>query len=730
VIRAICGTKLRAFGVYLLVAILYGVSTLILTYPMVGKVCDHLFGGGDSFFLPWVLSWVFHNFSLSPSTLFNANIFYPAPNSLAFSEHHLSAQLLYAPLYLLSGNPVLSYNVLLLLSYVWLGLAMFALVRYLTDDLLAAVVAGFIFAFGPVRLFPYPHLQHMLMWWSPLALLFLERHLRQPSWREFTLFCMMFWLQFLSSTYLGLYLATMALLRLGWAALVDRGSVCNRQMLAKAACFGAASVVVLTPFLLPYLHVSRQWRYTRSLGENIASSAELTSYLSAGPGNYLYGPLLSHFSYHSWPKFFFPGVLPVILALVGAWAVLGGSGPTFAPLTRAGRAYVVLGMASLVFSLGPFLIWRGRVTDIPLPYIVLYSVLPGYQAMRIPARFVVWVGLAIAVLAGVGCHWLRELIPRQPARWSHGSVLTGLALTVLVVVIGLEAYTPVHPLRVPVNRQVPAVYQYLATEDRSPLIELPMPKTVGPDAVHWAEMERTYFSIYHRRPMANGYSGFTPPSFDEIATLVNTGPRPPVVRALAALGLSTIVLHLNEMSEEERKAWLTSDLGALGMREVARFGADRVLKLMTPASQAKGLTAELDLLRIVPLGESVRVSLELRSASEEPWVDRLLQRWLDLEVRWNDARGCEAMASHQTVGIPLVLLHEDPARLSIVAPTPTRAGAYEVTVSSRLFSASKRVSVREVFPARSGGTAGAALRNRSAVGRSACDRTKNGDSGV
>jgi hypothetical protein len=718
-------------GVYLLVATFYGVSTLILTYPMVGKASDHLFGGGDSFFLPWVLSWVFHNFSLFPSKLFNANILYPAPNSLAFSEHHLAAQLLYAPLYLLSGNPVLSYNLVLLLSYVCLGLAMFALVRYLTHDLLAAVVAGFIFAFGPVRLFPYPHLQHMLMWWSPLALLFLERHLRQPSWRDFILFGVMFWLQFLSSTYLGLYLGTMAVLRLGWASLVDRDSVWNRQMLAKLACLGVASLVVLTPFLLPYVHVSRQWGYTRSLGENMRSSAELTSYLSAGPGNYLYGHLLSHFSYQSWPKFFFPGFLPVILALVGTWAVLWGRLPARGLLTRAGRAYVVLGMAAVVLSLGPFLIWRGRVTDIPLPYIVLYYALPGYQAMRIPARFVVWVGLAIAVLGGVGCHWLREaMLPRQSAGGSRLSVLRELVMTFLIVAIGLEAYTPAHPLPVPVNQEVPAVYQYLATEDRSPLIELPMPKTVGPEVVQWREMERTYFSIYHRRPMANGYSGFTPPSFDEIAMLVNTGPRPQVVRALAALGLNTVVLHLNEMSEAERTAWLAQDLEALGMREAARFGDDRVLKIMGAAGPGNGLTAELELLRIVPLGESVRMSLGLRSASPEPWVDRLLQRRLDLEVRWTDARGCEATASHQTVGIPLVLLHEDPARLSIIAPTPTRAGAYQVTVSSRLFSASKRVSVREIFPLRSGSPAGAVLPSRSAVAKPACDRTKSGDSAV
>jgi hypothetical protein len=267
----------------------------------------------------------------------------------------------------------------------------------------------------------------------------------------------------------------------------------------------------------------------------------------------------------------------------------------------------------------------------------------------------------------------------------------------VVAGFALEAYTPVRPLPVPVNERVPAVYRFLA-DGTSPLIELPMPKTVGRDVVHWQEMERTYFSIYHRRPMVNGYSGFTPPSFDEIATFVNTGPRLVVVDGLAALGVRTVVLHLDEMSGAERGAWEEADLGGLGLREIARFGGDRVLDIVSEPGPRPGLTAGLDLPETVSPGGAVRAGLRLASASRQPWIDRALERWVDVQVRWKSADGCDAAVTVTTIAIPLVLFQENSPPLSLTIPTPGREGVYRVTVSSPLFSASRDVRIREVFP--------------------------------
>jgi hypothetical protein len=677
------------------VGLVYAAGTALLTHPMLGKWSDHLFGDGDSYFVPWILAWVFHWLGHPDSALFDANIFYPAPNSLAFSEYFLSVQLLFAPAYYLSGNPVLAYNLVLLLSFVLSGLTMYAFVRDLTHDAVAAGISGFIFAFAPVRFAHYPHLQILMIWWSPLALLFLERYLRGRSWADFVTFSVVVWLQFFSSFYLGMYLVTMAVVRLLGAAWRDRAVLWSRQAVAKGAFFAAGSLAVLTPVVWPYVEVGRQWRYARSLRENVYASAELSSYLTVFPGNYVYGNLLSRFAYLSWPKPLFLGFLTMALTLLGAWVALRRPAGVPTGLVSAGRAYLAIGVLAFVLSLGPMLIWRGQVTDVPLPYAVFYALVPGYKVMRSPARLGLWVGLTVAVLAGLGCHWLRDRLRSRARRPALDRLVQGGAVGLAAVVVGLESYTPVAPVPVAVNDGIPAIYRFLAREDdRSPLIELPMPKTAGMEVVHWPETTRTYYSIYHRRPMVNGYSGFTPPSFDEIAAVANQGPRPQVIRALTALGVRTLVLHLDEMDEAERQAWQGADLSRLGLREVARFGTDVALKSALELGPEAGLTAAVDLPRAVTAGVQLPVSLLLASASvDRPWVDRTLRRWLDVEVRWSrDATGPSA-TSRATISLPLFVFQQPPASLAIPVTAPTTGGTYAVVVSSALFSASARVEV-------------------------------------
>ena len=62
--------------------------------------------------------------SLVNGTIFNANIFFPATSTLAYSDHLLLQSLVLAPLYAVTRDVVLCYNVLLLASLVTSALAM------------------------------------------------------------------------------------------------------------------------------------------------------------------------------------------------------------------------------------------------------------------------------------------------------------------------------------------------------------------------------------------------------------------------------------------------------------------------------------------------------------------------------------------------------------------------------------------------------------------------------
>jgi hypothetical protein len=92
------------------------------------------------------------------------------------------------------------------------------------------------------------------------------------------------------------------------------------------------------------------------------------------------------------------GLLGLALAIVGAWR---GRGPARA----FGVLFAVLG---LLLALGR---WN------PL-YFVLYTIVPGFDLFRVPARWMLIFTLGVGILAGVGAAWVA-------ARWGEGRIAKG-----------------------------------------------------------------------------------------------------------------------------------------------------------------------------------------------------------------------------------------------------------------------------------------------------------------
>ena len=75
-----------------------------------------------------------------------------------------------APVYALTGNIILCYNLLFLSTFVISAIGGYLLVRDLTGDWRAGVIAGLVYGFLPYRISQVPHLQIMSSQWMPLAL--------------------------------------------------------------------------------------------------------------------------------------------------------------------------------------------------------------------------------------------------------------------------------------------------------------------------------------------------------------------------------------------------------------------------------------------------------------------------------------------------------------------------------------------------------------------------------
>src|SRR5688572_27334685 len=90
----------------------YAALTLILTWPLAIRAADHQLGGGvDPWLFIWNIGWNVHAFTHAPLSIFDANIFYPHSNTLAYTEHLIGPAMLGAPALWMTGNAVLATNV-------------------------------------------------------------------------------------------------------------------------------------------------------------------------------------------------------------------------------------------------------------------------------------------------------------------------------------------------------------------------------------------------------------------------------------------------------------------------------------------------------------------------------------------------------------------------------------------------------------------------------------------
>lgn len=564
---------MNRFSVKLAIACgLYLAMAAFKTYPLILQFNSHIAGMlGDPLLVTWIMAWGVHALTTDPSNLFQANINYPADNSLAFSDHLLGLLPIFAPFYLGTGNPVLAHNGVFFFSFVMCGISMFLLVHYWTRNFWASLVAGCLYAFSPVRFGQYGHLSLLNLYWAPLVLLFFDRFLRSRRWGDLAGFAIFYWWQVLCAVYLGWFTTiAIAVYFLSHVTFVDR-SLVSRALLPKFLTFAGLTLLILVPLHLPYYEVSWYWDYVRTLSDNVFWSADLLNYLNIPPlMNDWYISLFSFAksSKGNWEKYLFPGFVTIIL--VGIGSIPGNQGKLFDGASQMKRSFWLVLLTSFILSLGPFLILFDKNTHIPLPHLLLHYVVPGFNSMRVPARFGLMVSLAASVLAALGFLRLsqylgsRSKFRRVPLQvWQAG--LAFLCIGLFVLELGFKPF----PLaKIETGHQVPPVYHWLAQWKPGPIVEYPME---NPD-----EFRYKYFSTYHWLPIVSGLSGFVPPTHNLVKHQVLTLPSRKAVEFLSGLGIRALVVHTGKLQPQEALKWRETKIKEVGLVKVKEFGPDWV----------------------------------------------------------------------------------------------------------------------------------------------------------
>ena len=678
-----------------LVLAFFVAATLFSTYPRALHLVDGVeHFGGDPLEHAWMLAWDLRQLTTDPLRLFDSNIFYPFPRTLTWHPNTLASALLASPILFLCGNPILAYNLLILVSFTLSSFGIYLLVTHLTGNRWAGVIAGLIFGFCPYRFAHLGHLNLMTTEWMPFTLLYLHKFMQTKAKQHLGLLVLFFNLQAQSDYYYAVFLALSTGLFIAVYLMLQR-SLRSRALFLRLALFVLATAAISLPLAKPYFDTSQKLGLERPLEEVKWYGAFFTDYVTAPTSNWLYGRIARsraeadpylNLTEHS----LFPGFLAIGLALFGVLTMLLSTGSLTSDLL-IGRGkgktipflYLCLLVMAFILSLGTGGQFSKSRLSLYLPYHWLYNYVPGFRLFRVPARFGVLVVLALSVLAGFGVSSLWRRIERcspaaEPGVVKKEGIKTSLWL-VMVSLVAIEYISvPMKLELAPHGPRVPEVYHWLASQEGElAVVELPL-YTLTRE--HWFEARRVYYSTYHWKNLVNGYGGFYPDLYFQIARKLEEFPSIRSLELLQGLGVDYIILHQAEFAEEQWQS-IQESIPRLSpyLTEVHRSGDDYAYRLSPPIDYPTLLTS-FEVPCQVPKGSPFLLYVRLYNRGRSSYVRDSLTPY---RVRYQWLRDGKEIASGElSLEPPLIIAPGQLIDVPFVIETPDSYGPASISLSS------------------------------------------------
>ncbi len=469
-------------------------------------------------------------------------------STLVYFFQTLIPTAVFAVLFALTWEVILSGNLLLLLSLAACGYTVFLLAAYVLKNNWAAFISGAAFLLcSPVMANAQGHLLAVAsLPILPVFILFFIKTVHEQTWKNILILALVSCLLF----FVYWYFAVFCLL-FGLIYLLMQGR--SLQALGRVSLAALICVTVLSPLILAVLG-TEQLLLDAPLDDLIKWSVDVSALIIPSQDHTFFGPLVQDFRARLGgnPTIQDAGYLGWSLLALGLLALVSQARKKSLPWLLTFFFFILLALGPyLHFKGSPEFSFAGLEFQIPLPLLLLHQI-PVLGAVRDCSMFMFMAFISLALVAGFGA---RALLCRVRKTW------TGFCLT---LILGGLIFLDFTILPFPVFQyQVPEIMQDIRSADHEhALVDVPLDYSNRQYALHQS---------VHHKPLL--FTSFTRslPFYDQFGRdlilwqiLLNPGKmlnqdcsreirKPEAALFQLFFRLDTVVMHTGFLSKKEAK---------------------------------------------------------------------------------------------------------------------------------------------------------------------------------
>ncbi|MFA6525153.1 MAG: hypothetical protein WCT33_02660 [Patescibacteria group bacterium] len=548
--------------------VIFLLLTFVMTYPWSAQLATSVQASSDSYFNIWTIAWDVHMFQEKPLDIFNANIFYPNNNTLAYSENLIGTALFAWPVIALSGNPVLAYNIIIFLFFVLAGYCMYLLAYYFTKNFPVSILGGVIYGFNAYMFLHFNLLHIMAVFFFPMIFLILHKLVESEKGKYFIYFTFTFILLGYMSMHFFMMLASIIpVFLLVYYGVIKRKKP-SKKIVVNSIIALIISAIFILPIFYPYLTLRTNIEYDRSYAMVNQFSPTITDYLTFSP--LLLG--LFELPKNIFKTYIYSG-FTVLFLFIFSIIMLVKKYYKQREIINTSFLYLIIGFVAFILSFGVVIRFSENDPGIVGPFMLLFEFVPGFSSLRALGRFSIVILMSMSVIITIV---LNQYMSRFKKKFVYVGTLMIISCLVILEYMVIPPLKPVNLATAKTDPNIPEVYRWLSDQkDDTVILELPI----------WVDdMEQTaeyqYYSAFHWHRQMHGYSGYYPPEYRKIfikplKDLLNDD----TIKDIQTIGVDYIILHTGASMEFAREIREVNTKNNQNLQLIETFGSDQVYQI-------------------------------------------------------------------------------------------------------------------------------------------------------